>query len=149
MVDPIHDPTPSGEDYLENIYELIQAKGYARAVEIADALDIRPSSVTKMIQRLGEQGYLIYERYRGIALTELGEKVAKRMARRHRLLERFLRLLGLDEATVQKDVEGIEHYVSPATIDRIVRLVDLLESEPDLVARLRDHDKPESSSSSP
>lgn len=132
------DPTPSAEDYLEQIYELIRAKGYARAVEIADALDIRPSSVTKMIQRLDEQGYLVYEKYRGIALTVLGEKVAKRMSRRHRLLERFLRLLGLDEATVQRDVEGIEHYISPATIDRLGALVETLESTPELAEKIRD-----------
>lgn len=137
-------PTPSAEDYLENIYELIQAKGYARAVEIADALDIRPSSVTKMIQRLDEQGYLVYEKYRGIAMTELGEKVAKRMARRHRLLEKFLRLLELDEATIQKDAEGIEHFVSPATIDRVVKLVSFLESRPDLIQALREHEPDDS-----
>ena len=138
------DPTPSAEDYLEQIYELIRTKGYARAVEIADALDIRPSSVTKMIQRLDEQGYLVYEKYRGIALTVIGEKVAKRMSRRHRLLERFLRLLGLDETTVQRDVEGIEHYVSPATIDRLGALVEILESSPELTARLNDSAAPSS-----
>ncbi len=134
------DPTPSAEDYLENIYELIQAKGYARAVEIADALDIRPSSVTKMIQRLDEQGYLVYEKYRGITLTELGERVAKRMARRHHLLETFLRQLGIDEAIVQRDVEGIEHYVSPTTIDHLGKLVAFLESRPDVLAAYRDYD---------
>jgi len=133
------EPTPSAEDYLENIYELIQSKGYARAVEIADALDIRPSSVTKMIQRLDEQGYLVYEKYRGITLTELGEKVAKRMTRRHRLLEKFLRQLGLEEATVQKDVEGMEHYISPATIDRIGRVVSCLEAQPDVLEAMRGH----------
>jgi Mn-dependent DtxR family transcriptional regulator len=135
-------PTPSAEDYLENIYGLIQTKGYARAVEIADALDIRPSSVTKMIQRLDEQGYLVYERYRGITLTELGERVAKRMARRHRLLERFLRLLGIDEATVQRDVEGIEHYISPTTIDHLVKLVSFLEANPQTLEAYRRHEAP-------
>ena len=133
-------PTPIVEDYLENIYELIKSKGYARPVEIADTLDIRPSSVTKMIQRLDEQGYLVYEKYRGIKLTELGERVAKRMSRRHLLLETFLRQLGIDEVIVQRDVEGIEHYVSPTTIDHLGKLVAFLESRPDVLAAYREHE---------
>ena len=136
------EPTPSAEDYLENIYELIESQGYARAVEIADALDIRPSSVTKMIQRLDEQGYLVYEKYRGIRLTELGEKVAKRMARRHRLLEKFLRLLELDESVVQRDAEGIEHYISPPTIDRLASMVSYLEQNPTVLDEIRKHEPP-------
>ena len=64
MEQPAGKPTPNAEDYLECIHELIKSKGYARAVEIADELDVRPSSVTKMIQRLDEQGYLLYEKYR-------------------------------------------------------------------------------------
>ena len=51
-------PTPSMEDYLERIYQLIEDKGYARVSDIAEHLDVHPSSVTKMVQKLDEKKYL-------------------------------------------------------------------------------------------
>jgi Mn-dependent DtxR family transcriptional regulator len=62
-------PTPSMEDYLERIYKLIDEKGYARVSDIAEGLEVHPSSVTKMIQKLDKDQYLIYEKYRGLVLT--------------------------------------------------------------------------------
>ncbi|REJ35080.1 MAG: transcriptional regulator MntR, partial [Bacillota bacterium] len=87
-------PTASMEDYLETIYELIQEKGYARVSDIAAALDLQPSSVTRMVQKLDEQNYVVYERYRGLVLTAKGEQIGRQMRRRHRTLEQFLRLAG-------------------------------------------------------
>jgi Mn-dependent DtxR family transcriptional regulator len=57
------------EDYLEVIYELIQHKGYATAVDISESLNVSPPSITEMLQRLDENKYLHYEKYRGISLT--------------------------------------------------------------------------------
>ena len=59
-------PTSTAEDYLERIYSLIQEKGYARVSDIAEALQVRPSTVTRMVQKLDEQNLLEYERYRGL-----------------------------------------------------------------------------------
>lgn len=130
-------PTASMEDYLETIYELIQDKGYARVTDIASALDLQPSTVTRMIQRLDEQKFVIYERYRGLALTSKGEAIGQAMRRRHRTLEVFLRLLGVeDEAVVQKDVEGIEHHVSMGTMDCIRYFVELATEDPAWLERL-------------
>ena len=83
-------PTPSMEDHIEQIYLLIEQKGYARVSDIAESLSILPSSVTKMVQRLDKDGYLIYERYRGLMLTPKGLKLGKRLVQRHDLLEQFL-----------------------------------------------------------
>ncbi|EUJ27076.1 manganese transport transcriptional regulator [Listeria grayi FSL F6-1183] len=58
-------PTPSMEDYIEKIYSLIEKKGYARVSDIADELFVHPSSVTKMVQKLDKDEYLVYEKYRG------------------------------------------------------------------------------------
>lgn len=66
-------PTPSMEDYLERIYKLIDEKGYARVSDIAEGLEVHPSSVTKMIQKLDKDEYLIYEKYRGLVLTSKGK----------------------------------------------------------------------------
>ncbi len=126
-------PTPSMEDHIEIIYALIEQKGYARVSDIAEALSVLPSSVTKMVQKLDKDGYLIYERYRGLVLTPKGQKLGKRLLKRHDLLEQFLRLIGVEEERIYDDVEGIEHHLSWNSIDRIADLVQTLEQHPELV----------------
>lgn len=129
-------PTPSMEDHIEQIYLLIENKGYARVSDIAEALSVLPSSVTKMVQKLDKDGYLVYEKYRGLTLTIKGEKLGKRLVKRHELLEQFLRLIGVDEGRIYEDVEGIEHHLSWNSIDRIADLVQLLEEDTQLVKKL-------------
>jgi Mn-dependent DtxR family transcriptional regulator len=131
-------PTPSMEDHIEQIYLLIETKGYARVSDIAEALSVLPSSVTKMVQKLDKDGYLIYEKYRGLTLTSKGERLGKRLVKRHDLLEQFLRLIGVDEERIYEDVEGIEHHLSWNSIDRIADLVQLLEEDEALVKRLEE-----------
>ncbi|MFN7141580.1 MAG: MarR family transcriptional regulator, partial [Limisphaerales bacterium] len=82
-------PSQSAEDYLERIHELIEEKGYARVVDIASSLRVKQASVTNMVKKLGELGYLKYERYRGLILTEKGRSVAERIQKRHETLSRF------------------------------------------------------------
>lgn len=130
--------TAAVEDYLERISELIQTKGYARVVDIAAELKISQASVTTMVQRLDAEGLVNYEKYRGMVLTEAGEKVAARIAHRHELLTNFLRHLGLDEKVISKDVEGMEHHVSPETFAALERLTAHLEANPALRDSLRD-----------
>ncbi len=122
-------PTPSMEDYIEQIYLLIEDKGYARVSDIADALSVHPSSVTKMVQKLDKDEYLIYEKYRGLILTQKGKKMGKRLVYRHVLLEQFLRMIGLDENLIYQDVEGMEHHMSWEAIDRIGDLVQFFEED--------------------
>ncbi|HEY8496737.1 MAG TPA: transcriptional regulator MntR [Limnochordales bacterium] len=124
-------PTPSIEDYLERIYELVEEKGYARVSDIASSLDVQPSSVTRMLQRLDDQEFLVYEKYRGLVLTAKGQELGRRIKERHQLLEDFLRLLGVNEEDVQRDVEGIEHHLSPSTVTAIEHLVRFLQSRND------------------
>ncbi|HEU4962667.1 MAG TPA: transcriptional regulator MntR [Bacilli bacterium] len=119
--------TSSMEDYLEKIYELMKEKGYARVSDIASSLSVQPSSVTKMIQKLDEKKLVTYEKYRGIVLTPKGEALGRKMKQRHKRLEEFLRMLGVSEETIQNDVEGIEHHVSPSTMDALHHLVLFFE----------------------
>ncbi|MBM7577380.1 transcriptional regulator MntR [Jeotgalibacillus terrae] len=130
-------PTPSMEDYIEQIYILIDQKGYARVSDIAEALSVHPSSVTKMVQKLDKDEYLIYEKYRGLILTKKGNKIGKRLVFRHELLEQFLTVIGVKDENIYNDVEGIEHHLSWNSIDRIGDLVQLFENEPELVEKLR------------
>lgn len=123
------------EDYIEQIYNLISTKGYARVTDIAEALLVHPSSVTKMIQKLDKEDYVNYEKYRGFILTEKGNKIGKRLVFRHDLLEDFLEIIGVDEEKIYDDVEGIEHHLSWNAIDRIGDLVDYFKEDE---ARIRD-----------
>ena len=125
------------EDYLERILELINTKGYARVVDIAQALEISQASVTNMVQRLDAEGLLNYEKYRGLVLTTAGETLARNITRRHQLLTDFLKLLGVDEHVIHRDVEGMEHHVSPPTLRAIEALIAQLERQPALLARIR------------
>ncbi len=117
-------PTPSMEDYLERIYKLIDEKGYARVSDIAEGLEVHPSSVTKMIQKLDKDNYLIYEKYRGLILTNKGKKMGKRLMDRHQLLESFLTIIGVQDENIYRDVEGIEHHLSWDSITCIETLVE-------------------------
>ena len=129
------------EDYLERILELINTKGYARVVDIAQGLKISQASVTNMVQRLDAEGLLKYEKYRGLALTTAGETLARNITRRHQLLTDFLTLLGLDEQTIYHDVEGMEHHISPPTLRAIETLTAQLRRQPALLTRVREETK--------
>lgn len=126
-------PSQTAEDYLERIHELIEAKGYARVVDIASSLKVKQASVTIMVQKLAEAGYLKYEKYRGLVLTDKGRDVARRIQNRHATLSRFFSLFGLDAETQRQDIEGIEHHLSPATVAVLSDLAQFFEKNPDML----------------
>jgi len=132
-----HVHSPAIEDYLEQIHNLIEGKGYARVVDIAANLGISQASVTNMIQKLDAEGYLVYERYRGVVLTQEGRKIGQEIARRHEVLTRLLATFGLDAATVHQDVEGMEHHISRQTLAVLTLLMEELEGNPDLLKKLK------------
>jgi Mn-dependent DtxR family transcriptional regulator len=127
----------SAEDYLERIHELIEGKGSARVVDIASSLKIRQASVTSMVQKLGETGYLKYEKYRGLILTDKGREVARRIRGRHETLSRFFSLLGIDAESQQQDIEGIEHHLSADTVQLLDDLAAFFEKRPDMLRRFQ------------
>ena len=108
--------TRSAEDYLKAIYHLTSGRGtgsVAATTDLAQALDLSPASVSGMLRRLAEQGYVEHEPYRGVQLTGEGRRVALRMLRRHRLLEAYLVAhLGYTWDTVHEEAERREHAVS-------------------------------------
>ncbi|HET7626009.1 MAG TPA: transcriptional regulator MntR, partial [Verrucomicrobiae bacterium] len=119
---PKTSPSQSAEDYLERIHELIEQKGYARVVDIASSLKVKQASVTAMVQKLDEAGYVHYEKYRGLVLTDTGRDVARKIQNRHETLSRFFSLFGLDAETQRRDIEGIEHHLSPETVEVLADL---------------------------
>jgi Mn-dependent DtxR family transcriptional regulator len=134
-------PTPSMEDYIEQIYILIEEKGSARVSDIAEALSVHPSSVTKMVQKLDKDEYLVYEKYRGLVLSSKGKKIGKRLVYRHELLEQLLKIIGVKDENIYHDVEGIEHHLSWDSIDRIGDLVQFFEEDEHRIEELREIQK--------
>ena len=123
-------PSQSAEDYLERIHELMEEKGYARVVDIASSLGVTQASVTSMVQKLDEMGFVNYEKYRGLMLTDEGRAIALKIHHRHETLARFFSLLGLDKETQGKDIEGLEHHLSGSTIECLEDLSRFLEQNP-------------------
>src|SRR3984957_10042660 len=130
-------PSQSAEDYLERIHELFEEKGYARVVDIASSLKVRQASVTSMVQKLDELGYLKYEKYRGLSLTNKGREVARRIRSRHETLSRFFSLFGLDTEIQRRDIEGIEHHLSPATLEFLADLAAFFEENPERLKQFK------------
>ena len=111
--------TENTEDYLEIIAELLNSKGEARIVDIANELDIAQATANKTIQRLQNQGFVKKEPYRSIFLTLKGQQLASISKKRHIVVLTFLKKLGIDPQTAEADAEGIEHHVSDKTLKKM------------------------------
>ena len=111
--------TENTEDYLEIIADLLNSKGEARIVDIANKLGIAQATANKTIQRLQNQGYVKKEPYRSIFLTLKGQELASVSKKRHIIVLTFLQKLGIDNKTAEADAEGIEHHVSQKTLKKM------------------------------
>lgn len=124
-------PTPSMEDYLEKIYQISKKKGYARVSDVAQALGLQLPSVSRMMQKMGDQELINYEKYGGIVLTQRGKKLGEFLHNRHQVLEKFLELLGVEDSDIiYQDVEGMEHHISKETLYQIEQFVHFAEMNP-------------------
>ena len=107
-------PTQAVQDYLKAIHALGGADQRATPAAIAQRLQVKPPSVTGMLKRLAEAGWIDYEPGEGARLSVAGVAEARRVIRRHRLVELFLtRVLGLDWSEVDAEAEALEHAISP------------------------------------
>src|SRR5262245_32064709 len=107
-------PTHAVQDYLKAIHHLGGDHRVVPPAEIATELRVRAPSVTGMLKRLAEAGWIEYESGSGAQLTETGRREARRVIRRHRLVELFLnRVLGLDWSEVDVEADALEHAISP------------------------------------
>ncbi|MFB5645343.1 MAG: metal-dependent transcriptional regulator [Nitrosopumilaceae archaeon] len=121
------------EDYLEVIAELVELKGYATTLDISRYMDVSAPSVTKMLQRLDESGFLEYEKYHGINLTQKGVQLAENIRQKHGILLEFLEILGIGHDTANQDAEGIEHHLNPKTIKQLRKFITFLKSNPKIL----------------
>ena len=122
--------SPAVEDYLKAIYKLHVDRPVSTN-DLARSLHVSPASVTRMAQRLARSKMVEYELYRGVRLTEAGEKLALEIIRHHRLLETYLReMLGYSWADVHAEAEHLEHHISEAFEAKIDALLGYPTHDP-------------------
>ena len=127
--------TSSMEDYLEMIYRICQEEDYVRMNQLAKNLNVRPSSATKIVQKLKDLGMVDYQKYGIIQLTEEGKSLGKFLLNRHNIIEEFLKNIGTEDTRL-KDTEIMEHGVSLNTLKNIYVLNKFLSENPDILREL-------------
>ncbi|WP_406661095.1 metal-dependent transcriptional regulator [Methanolobus sp. ZRKC3] len=118
--------TERAEDYLKAIEKIIERKGYAQVKDVSRELELSSPSVTGMFKKLTKMGYINYEKYGGVTLTEEGEKIAKSTMEKHSIIRDFLLILGLDEDTSNQDACKIEHVLAPETFEMLTKFVEFI-----------------------
>lgn len=120
------------EEYLECIWELSQKNTPVKTKDMAEKMNVSPASVTEMMQRLAEMGYVNYERYKGVTLTESGNKIGAKIKRKHRLMERFLvDVIGLKKEESHEEACRMEHNLSDESERRICQMMNNPKTCPD------------------
>lgn len=124
--------SPVEEDYLKIIYQLeSQHERRVRTAEIAESADVAPATVTHMLKKLEKNGLVEYEPYRGVTVTETGQKLVLSVLRKHRLLETFLTdHLGYSWSRVHEEAERLEHHLSDECADRLEAYLGNPETDP-------------------
>jgi DtxR family transcriptional regulator, manganese transport regulator len=115
--------TELAEDYVELIADLIDSTGEARATDVARRLGVSHPTVVKAIGRLQRDGLVESLPYRSIFLTEAGRAMATRCKRRHEVVVGFLKAVGVNDETAERDAEGVEHHISEETLKAFERFI--------------------------
>lgn len=128
--------TESMEDYLEMFYRILEKQGYIRAADLSAAIEVNPSSVTRMLQRLHNAGFITYQKYRNIMMTDKGLSYGRFLVWRDGTLNEFLHLFQA-KVGVKEQVEGIEHYITPPTMKVFQSLLFFFNEHSELFKELK------------
>ena len=109
----------SAEDYLEAILILRERQGSVRSIDVVHQLELTKPSVSVAMKRFRENGYIEMDGDGFITLLPPGEEIAQRIYGRHKMLTRFLRLLGVSEENAAADACKMEHDLSEETYSKI------------------------------
>ena len=123
----MEDLTPREEIYLQKIDKLIVENGFAKVNNIAKELDISPPSVSEMLQKISDKGYIIYKKHYPVTLTKLGEKKASELSSSLTNLTKFFVLLGINEEIASIDACNIEHIINEETIETLTKFLEFME----------------------
>ena len=118
------------EEYIEIIYVLQKKDGRAHTVRIASEMEVKPPSVTEILHKLQGEGYIIYKTHHGAVLTHSGEKIAKKLMKKHKVIADFLEIIGINRELAEIDACQIEHHVSKETMNRLEKFVKFVNNAP-------------------
>lgn len=118
------------EEYVEIIFVLQNRFGSAKTGEISSEMSIRPSSVTEMLQKLQQEGFIQYEPYKGAVLTDTGKKLAQELMKKHKIIADFLEIIGVQRDLAESDACQIEHHVTRKTLQRLGKFVEFINDAP-------------------
>ena len=118
------------ETYGETIDDLLRKLGYSVVTDIAKALDVKSPSVTSMLKKLDALGFVKYTPYRNVILTQKGKDLAGLLKKRQKSLQTFLTLLDVPEETAEEDACAIEHIVHGATLEKLSKFVEFVQTTP-------------------
>lgn len=130
--------SPSAEDYMEMIYRLSSKTGFIRVNDLATALNVQPPSVTRMIKKLAEVNLIKYEKYGVIILKNDGLKLGEYLLKRHNLIEKFLKLLNINDGLLE-ETEKIEHTICSNVLYGIGDLVNFFSENPNLIEEFNEY----------
>jgi DtxR family Mn-dependent transcriptional regulator len=125
-------PSKTLEDYLKALSILASNGKTVNTTEISRHFKIAPASVTEMLQKLAEKGYINYSPYHGSTLTPKGLQIAEKVTRKHRLLEKFLYdVLRIGKDHIHKQACEMEHALSDEAEESLCRLMNHPDKCPD------------------
>ena len=104
--------------------------GRAHTTDIALILNIKPPSVTEMLQKLHDMDLVIYEPYRGAKLTPPGMKMAQKLMQSHKTLVEFFEIIGIDKETAELDACQIEHHAAAVTLKQLSKFIEFVQKAP-------------------
>lgn len=117
------------EDYLEAIYNIVNQKGFCLSVDLTEYFDVKKPTVSVMVKKLKETGYITTGGRRELVLTVKGLEVAKKTDEKHRVLTQLLVTLGVDSEIADEDACRMEHAISDESYDRIKEFSKRLQEE--------------------
>jgi len=118
------------EEYVETIFVLEKKEGAAHTGKIAEEMGVKPPSVTEMLRKLQDSGFVKYKPFIGANLTSSGKKKARELMARHRVIADFIEILGVDRKMAEIDACQIEHHVSGITMQRLEKFVEFVRNSP-------------------
>ncbi len=123
--------SPHMEDYLETIFFLNEKNSVARVKDISDSLNVKAPSVTSALANLSKLNLVIHERYGYVQLTAEGERLAKIIIKKHKVLIKFLtKILDINLKIATEDACKMEHSISAQTFEKLTKFVKFIEDSP-------------------
>ena len=128
--------SPSLEDYLEEAYRLSMNNKEIRIKDVAECLNVSMPSVVKGLRKLNRFGYIIYQPYEKIELTDKGKVKGLFLVERNKILKDFVSMIGSD-CDINQEAEAMEHYLTKSTIKSIEKLVKFFTENEKLLLEFR------------